>query len=149
MTSEIEVIKFRNQNMAVLLSISLIKVCKWMKIWDKKLIISSYLGYVSNILTLSFIICVGKRSGGFKISSQYFTKMLSIPRFRSYRPFPTNFHHILFTTKFFLCSFLRFTSCSSMSGLVMNWEARHGKSLLSCRVGAGIKKALNVASSFS
>ena len=74
--------------MAVLVNESLINVCKWTKIWDKKLIISSYLGYVSNILTLSSILCVGKGSGGFKISSRYFTKMLSIPRFRAYRPIP-------------------------------------------------------------
>ena len=75
--------------MAALLNKSLIKVCKWTKIWDKKHIISSYLGNVSNILTLPSIICVGKRSGGFKILSQYFTKMLSIPRFRAYRPIPS------------------------------------------------------------
>ena len=89
LTSEIEVIKCRNQNMAVLLNESLIKVCKWTKIWDKKLILSLYLGYVSNILTLSSIICVGKQSGGFKISSRYFIKMLSIQRCRPYRPIPS------------------------------------------------------------
>ena len=42
-------------------------------------------GYVSNISCPSCIICVGKRSGGFKISSRYFSKMLSIPKYRAYR----------------------------------------------------------------
>ena len=52
-------------------------------------IISSDFGYVSNILTLLSVICVDKRSGGFNISSRYFSKMLSIPRYRTYRPIPT------------------------------------------------------------
>ena len=33
-------------------------------------------------------ICVDKQSGGFKISSQYFTKLLSIPRHRAYQSIP-------------------------------------------------------------
>ena len=40
-----------------------IKVCKYMKMWDKKLIISSAFGYVSNILTPPPVMSVGKRDG--------------------------------------------------------------------------------------
>ena len=54
LTSENKVTKCRNQNMAFLLKV--------------------------NILTLPSIICVGKRSDGFKILSLDFSKMLSIPR---------------------------------------------------------------------
>ena len=57
--------------------------------WREKLVISSDFGYASNILTLPSIIYVSKRSGGFKISSRYFSKMLSIPRYRTYRPIPS------------------------------------------------------------
>ena len=56
--------------------------------WGEKLIISSDFEYVSNILTLAPIVCPNKRSGGCKISSRYFSKMLSIPRYRNYRPIP-------------------------------------------------------------
>ena len=55
----------------------------------EKLIISSDFGYVSNILTLPSIICADKRIGGCKISSQYFSKMLPTPRYRTYRPIPS------------------------------------------------------------
>ena len=57
--------------------------------WGEKLIISSDLGYVYNILTLPSIICADKQSGGCKISSRYFRKMFSIPRYWTYRPIPT------------------------------------------------------------
>ena len=40
----------------------------------QKLLNSSDLGYVSNILTLPSIICTDKRSGGFKVLSRYFAK---------------------------------------------------------------------------
>ena len=60
--------------------------------WGEKLIISSDSGYVSNILTLPSIICADKRSGGCKISSRYFSKMLSTPRYRTYRPIPIDNH---------------------------------------------------------
>ena len=56
---------------------------------SSKLIISSDFGYIPNILTLSSIICADKRRGSCKISSQYFSKMLSIPRHLAYRPMPT------------------------------------------------------------
>ena len=49
-------------------------------------LVSSDSEYVSNILTLPSIICADKRSGGCKILSRYFSKMLSIPRYRTYRP---------------------------------------------------------------
>ena len=39
----------------------------------KKLIISSDLGYISNILSLPSIVCADKRDGGFKISSRCFS----------------------------------------------------------------------------
>ena len=54
--------------------------------WGEKPIICSDFQYVSNILTLPSIICANKRSGGCKISSRYFSKMLSTPRYRNYRP---------------------------------------------------------------
>ena len=63
--------------------------------WGEKLIISSDFEYVSNILTLPSIICANKRSGGCKISSRYFSKMLSIPRYRNYRPVP-NYNSSIF-----------------------------------------------------
>ena len=34
--------------------------------------------------------CGDKRSGGCKISSRYFSKMLSTPRYRTYRPIPSD-----------------------------------------------------------
>ena len=57
--------------------------------WGEKRIISSDFEYVSNISTLPSIICADKRSGGCKISSQYFSKMLLIPRYWTYRPIPS------------------------------------------------------------
>ena len=53
---------------------------------------SSDFAYVSNILTLPSIICTDKRSGGCKISSRYFSKMLSIPRYQSYQPIPSKYY---------------------------------------------------------
>ena len=50
----------------------------------QRIIISTDLGYVSNILTLPLIISVGKQDDGFEISSGYFSKMFSIPRHRAY-----------------------------------------------------------------
>ena len=57
----------------------------------QKLIISSDFGYVSNISTIPSIIYVHKRSGGCKISSRYFSKMLSIPRDWIYQPMPSHY----------------------------------------------------------
>ena len=73
--------------MAVLLNViasastKVVKVCKMHKNMGQKLIISSNLGFVPNILSLKAITCADKRSGGSKISSQYFIKMLSILRY--------------------------------------------------------------------
>ena len=52
-------------------------------------IISSYLGFVSNILTLPFVICVDKQTDCGKISSWYFSELLSVPRHKAYPPIPT------------------------------------------------------------
>ena len=54
----------------------------------KSFIISSHLGYFSNVLILPSIICVGKQSDSCKISSLYFSKTLSIQRYQAYRPIP-------------------------------------------------------------
>ena len=70
-----------------------------------KLIISSDFGYVSDILTLPSIIYADKRSGGCKISSRYFSKMLSTPRYRTYRPIPNSILHFIY---------LGFTSLSTL-----------------------------------
>ena len=63
--------------------------------WGWNLIISSDFGYVSNILTLPSIICAGKQSGDCKIPSRYFSKMLSIPRYRTYGPIPNNYKRFI------------------------------------------------------
>ena len=89
LTSEIKVINYRNQNMAVLLNViasTVYKVCKMhenvgIKAYNFFRFLVCY-----NILTLPSIICADKRSGGFKISSWYFIKLLSIPKYRNYRP---------------------------------------------------------------
>ena len=70
--------------MAVLLQHNLYKSLQSHENMGQKLIISSDFGYFSNILTPPSIICVDKRSGGCKLSSRYFSKMLSIPRYRAY-----------------------------------------------------------------
>ena len=44
----------------------------------QKVVISSEFGYFSNTLTLSSIMCVGKRRGGFKILSWYFSNKVVI-----------------------------------------------------------------------
>ena len=75
LTREIEVIKCRKQNMAVLLKLIAIKVCS---LNAQKYKVKTYnffrlclYGYVPNILSSPSIICVDNRSGGFKISAWY------------------------------------------------------------------------------
>ena len=58
LTCEIEVIKCRKQNMAVLFNVIAITLCKCNEKMGKRLVISSDFGYISNILTLASIICV-------------------------------------------------------------------------------------------
>ena len=81
LTSEIEIKKSRNQNVAFLFNdiTTEYKSLQINKNIGQKLIISSDFGYVSNILTLPSIISVGKQDGGFKTSLQYFSKMLPTP----------------------------------------------------------------------
>ena len=51
-----------------------------------KIIISSDLGFVSDILSFISIMCVDKQIGGCKISSGYFSKIFLILRLWAYRP---------------------------------------------------------------
>ena len=88
LTSEIEVIKCRNQTR---------QFCSTYRYkslhMDKTMGIKAYtffrFGYVSNILTIPSMIRVYNWGGGLQVSSRYFSKMLSIPRYRAYRPIPT------------------------------------------------------------
>ena len=82
--------------------------------WGEKLIISSDFGYVSNILTLPSIICADKRSGGCKISSRYFSKMLSTLRYRTYRPIPSLYDCGLIVVTIFILTFLYFCCHTSV-----------------------------------
>ena len=72
LTNEIEIIKCHNQNMVVLLNIiaTRYKSLQMHRNMGSKLIISSGLGYVSNILSFPLIICVDKQSSSNKISSR-------------------------------------------------------------------------------
>ena len=96
--------------------------------WGEKLIISSDSGYVSNILTLPSIICADKRSGGCKISSRYFSKMLSTPRYRTYRPIPS-IYKVTFRLKFQARDRILYplnTSPQSVQYVTMKWiQTRH------------------------
>ena len=80
LTSENKVIQCRNQNMVFRLNAiaTEYKSLQMQENMEQKLILSSDFGYVSSI----------KRSGTFKISSQYFSKILSIQRYLAYRPIP-------------------------------------------------------------
>ena len=84
-TSEIEVIKCCNQNMAVLLNViaSTVNTLQMKKNWGIKAYNSDF-GYVSNISTLPLIMYVDKRNGGCKIPSRYFSK------WSRYRALPTH-----------------------------------------------------------
>ena len=64
----------------------------------QKLIISSDFGYISNMLTVPSIIYVHKKSCSFRISSQYFSKMLLVLRHQASRPIPSKKSKITFKT---------------------------------------------------
>ena len=70
---------------AVLLKLIAIKVCTCTKIQDKSFTFSSHFGYGPSILSFNSIVYVDKRSVSIKTSSQYFSKMLLIPKHRAYR----------------------------------------------------------------
>ena len=86
LTSENKMIKCRNQNMAFLLNVitTQFKSLQIQENIGQKHKISSDFRHVCKILPIPSFICAGKRSGGFKIMSQYFSKMLSIPSHGSY-----------------------------------------------------------------
>ena len=127
LTSEIEVIKGRNQTWQFYST-----YCYESLQMEENMGIKAY-NYVFNILPLSSIIHVGKRSGGFeilsryfskmlsifKIMSQYFSKMLSIPRYRVSDPSLHNsFINVFSSTPFWHtipCLYCCFFHCQQLS----------------------------------
>ena len=92
LTSEIKDITYRDQNMAVLFNVAASPVYSLQN--AGKYVIKVYNFFRFGVCSQYFkffpsIICADKRSGGCKISSRYFIKLLSIPRYRAYLPIPS------------------------------------------------------------